>query len=124
MQMPGPQSSHMRLPATLVLLLALATLLPVACSSGSRQSPAAEPASPQAAEPAAVNTKDAANAHAIQISGFKFDPAVLTVNVGDTVEWKNADDVAHTATARDKTFDSGQLATGASWKYVAAKKGS
>jgi plastocyanin len=47
----------------------------------------------------------------------------LTVNLGDTIEWKNADIVPHTVTAVNKTFNSGSIAPGASWKYVAKKAG-
>jgi len=48
---------------------------------------------------------------------------VLTVSVGDTVEWKNADIVPHTVTALDKSFNSGGIAPGATWKYVAKRAG-
>lgn len=49
---------------------------------------------------------------------------VLTVNVGDTVEWKNDDIVPHTATStKPKKFDSGILPVGSSWKYVVPKRG-
>jgi plastocyanin len=32
-------------------------------------------------------------------------PAEITAHVGDTIEWANADFVAHTATARNGAFD-------------------
>ncbi len=60
--------------------------------------------------------------HAVAIDAFEFKPATLTVKQGDVVVWHNADPVPHTATAKG-TFDSGPLATGASWRYTAAKKG-
>lgn len=41
----------------------------------------------------------------VTISGLAFSPAEITAQVGDTIEWINKDFVAHTATARDKTFD-------------------
>ena len=31
--------------------------------------------------------------------GFAFDPATVTIQVGDSVTWTNEDSVAHTATA-------------------------
>ena len=33
------------------------------------------------------------------IREFKFEPATVTVHIGDTVEWKNDDIVPHSATA-------------------------
>lgn len=34
-----------------------------------------------------------------------FAPTAISAHVGDTIEWQNTDFVAHTATARDKSFD-------------------
>ena len=51
----------------------------------------------------------AGSAHAaviqIKIENLGFAPAQVSAQVGDTIEWTNADFVAHTATARDGTFD-------------------
>ena len=41
----------------------------------------------------------------IKIENLAFTPAQVSAQVGDTIEWTNADFVAHTATARDGTFD-------------------
>jgi plastocyanin len=48
-----------------------------------------------------------ARAGVIQIKMEKlgFIPAQVTAHVGDTIEWVNADFVAHTATARDGAWD-------------------
>lgn len=67
--------------------------------------------------------KPAAQTREVVISGFKFQPDVLTVNAGDTVEWKNADIVPHTVTALDKSFNSGKIAPGSSWRFVAKNVG-
>lgn len=62
--------------------------------------------------------------HTVAIRELKFQPAVLTVKVGDTVEWKNDDIVPHTATStKPKKFDSGILPVGGFWKYVVTKRG-
>ena len=42
----------------------------------------------------------------VQIKEFKFVPAVLTVPVGATVTWTNADEEAHTVTATDRAYTS------------------
>jgi len=41
----------------------------------------------------------------IRISDLAFAPAEITVRVGDTVEWVNADFLDHTATAQDTAQD-------------------
>jgi len=61
--------------------------------------------------------------HTISIGDIKYLPATLIVRAGDTVVWKNDDIVPHTATAKNKSFDSGNIEPGASWSYVAKKKG-
>ena len=49
---------------------------------------------------------------AVQIGDGTFSPARLTVAVGDTVTWTNADSSPHTVTSEDGTFDSGNLDEG------------
>ena len=107
-----PYSSMRSVASTLV---ATAVLLLISCSLGT-QGPAGEFV--LAAAPKGPQT------HTVAIRELKFQPAVLTVKVGDTVEWKNDDIVPHTATStKPKKFDSGILPVGSSWKYVATKRG-
>jgi plastocyanin len=49
--------------------------------------------------------------HVVVIEGFEFSPESLDVKVGDTVRFTNLDIVPHTATATDKSWDTGSLAT-------------
>jgi len=49
---------------------------------------------------------------AVTIANFAFSPASLTVDTGTTVTWTNQDSAPHTATG--DTFDTGELAQGAS----------
>lgn len=58
----------------------------------------------------------------VKIKNYEFSPANLTVNVGDTVVWKNGDVTPHTATG--KGIDSGSIEAGGSWSFTAKKKGS
>jgi plastocyanin len=51
---------------------------------------------------------------AVTIAGFAFDPATVTIQVGDSVTWTNQDSTAHTATAGDGSFDTGNIGNGAS----------
>jgi plastocyanin len=67
--------------------------------------------------------KHAPRTHTVMIHNFAFQPADLTVMVGDTVVWKNTDIVSHTVTAADGSFDSDEIKPGKSWKFVAKKAG-
>jgi len=102
------------------VFLSLAALLLVPCSGNTHPVLAAENGRAQAASSPAASQ---ARIHTISISGFKFVPDTLTVKTGETIEWKNEDTVVHTATADDKTFDSGNIAPGKSWTFVAGKPG-
>ena len=52
--------------------------------------------------------------HGVDIAGFAFSPQSITIAVGDTVTWSNADAQGHTATADDGSFDTGTIAGGTS----------
>ena len=54
----------------------------------------------------------------VSIVDFAFDPASVEVPVGATVTWTNTGAAPHTATASDGTFDSGQLAPGATFSHT------
>jgi plastocyanin len=41
----------------------------------------------------------------VKIEKLAFTPSQVAARVGDTIEWVNADFVAHTATARNGSFD-------------------
>ena len=58
---------------------------------------------------------EAAN-QGVTIDNFAFSPATVTVNVGDTVTWTNAEGggIPHTATSDTGAFDTGSIADGAS----------
>jgi plastocyanin len=60
----------------------------------------------------------------VHIASFAFKPADLTVHVGDSVTFVNDDNVAHTATASDKSFDSGNLDANAKWTHTFNTAGS
>ena len=84
-------------------------LLSIACSWG--------------ATPGLADQKPKLETHEVIIRGFMYQPDVVTAHVGDTVQWKNADIVPHTVTAEDKSFSSGAIAPGATWKFVTKRAG-
>lgn len=55
--------------------------------------------------------------HTVEIGDGFFSPASLTVTVGDTVTWTNADDSPHTVTASG-AFDSGNLNGGQTFSHT------
>jgi plastocyanin len=65
----------------------------------------------------------AGKTHTVQIEGLKFNPERLEVAAGDTVVWTNKDVVPHTVTASQAKVESGEIAPGKSWRFVAKKKG-
>lgn len=62
--------------------------------------------------------------HSVSIKSMKFNPAELTIAVGDTVTFINEDGAPHTASANDGSFDTGKLTTGASAGVTFAAAGS
>jgi plastocyanin len=47
----------------------------------------------------------AAGGSGVEVSGFRFQPDDVEVEVGEEVTWTNEDQVTHTATAVDGSFD-------------------
>jgi plastocyanin len=65
----------------------------------------------------------AGKTHAVRIEGMKFVPEHLEMATGDTVVWTNKDFLPHSVTASEARVESGDLAPGKSWRFVARKKG-
>jgi plastocyanin len=59
----------------------------------------------------------------VKIDNFSFSPATLTVPVGTTVRWTNADDIPHTIVSDDKIFKSKALDTDEQFTYTFTKPG-
>jgi plastocyanin len=59
----------------------------------------------------------------VSIPSLSFDPETVTIDVGDTVTWTNDDNVAHTVTADDDSFDSGPLSPGSTETVTFASAG-
>ena len=58
----------------------------------------------------------------VAIDGTAYVPPTLTVARGTAVTWENRDPFPHTVTSAGH-FDSGSIAAGAHWRYVATKPG-
>ena len=60
----------------------------------------------------------------VSINYSAFSPGSLTIKTGTTVTWKNDDNMTHTATANGGSFDTGDIAPGASKSYTFTTAGS
>ena len=79
--------------------------------------------SPPTPTPAMTPAPAASPISIVHVKNFAFAPASVTINAGQTVRFVQDDDVAHTVTAADKSFDSGNLDKGQSWTHTFAKAG-
>jgi plastocyanin len=68
-------------------------------------------------------SRPAPRTHIVAMRNFGFDPVSLTIAVGDTVVWANADFLPHTATARDGAWDSKMVGANGQWRLVGARPG-
>jgi plastocyanin len=102
-----------RLVSALALTLVLGGSAALAQSGppGAASSPA--PAASPVASPAVV----------VHMKNFAYAPDSVTIRPGQSVRFVQGDDMPHTVTANDKSFDSGDLDKGKSWTHVFAKEG-
>jgi plastocyanin len=127
--MTKPTTHGRRAPSLPVLLTALAllavALLALGCSSSS--SGGYGVTAPSATTPTTAVTGGSTGAPTsgsatagpkVDISNFSFNPATLTVRVGDTVTWTNNDSATHTV-----TFNIASLAPGASFSHTFSTAG-
>jgi len=60
---------------------------------------------------------------AVEMRGMAFTPMRIEVSAGATVEWTNRDQLAHTITADDGSWDSGLIAAGGTWRHTFDRAG-
>lgn len=70
----------------------------------------------------ASDQPSAANA-AVKIDNFIFGPQTITVPVGTTVTWTNADDIPHTSVSTEGVFKSKVMDTDEKFSYTFTKAG-
>jgi plastocyanin len=56
-----------------------------------------------------MDMDDVTNVQEVMIENFAYSPATITIKVGDAITWHNMDSAPHSATADDKSFDTGLL---------------
>jgi plastocyanin len=75
-----------------------------------------KPTQTKSAKPKMAAKNKTAKTIMVKISGFAFNPKMITINKGDTVIWTNLDSMAHTVTS--SSFDSGNMNMNATFKYT------
>lgn len=91
------------------LLLLISGIVVVSCSKSSGYS--------------SGNSTPPPVSNSVSIANMAFSPATLTVTAGTTVTWTNSDGMAHTVTADNSSFDSGNMAMGAKYSKVFSTPG-
>ena len=93
--------------------LALTALaLSVACGS-----------SPSTPTPQPTNTAATIQVGARTLGSSAYSPSPLTITVGSTITWTNADTLTHTVTSDTGAFDSSSIAPGAKFSFTFQNKG-
>jgi LPXTG-motif cell wall-anchored protein len=124
---PPPQPQPQPQPSAAPTAAAPAPVAPPTAAAPAEEQPAtaSAPAEPRAVQnlgdereqlrpkPRRIVARAAAS-KTVTIADFAFSPKSVTIDVGDTVTWRNNDDVAHSATAEDGSFDTGTFAKGES----------
>jgi plastocyanin len=71
-----------------------------------------------------TNTTNISQTSSVTIKNMAFSPTLITTSIGQTITFTNNDSVPHTATATDKSFDSGSIAPGATFNKTFNSAGS
>ena len=83
------------------------------------------PPPPAAGVTAAGDTSLAASKASIKagIKSLAFQPNRIEITAGTTVTWTNNDPLEHSVTAVDRSFDSGLIKSGGTWRYTFTRPG-
>jgi plastocyanin len=109
--------SHIPIFRRLVVPVALIAVAFGACGGDEESEPAGMASTKETSAEEASSDKPSAEAtktDKVAIVDFQFKPETVEVAVGSTVTWTNEDGFPHTATAEDKSFDTGNLTKGQS----------
>ena len=111
-----------RLHRTLATALLAVGLVAGACGGDAEDAEDAAEA-PEATEATEAPAAGATAGDTVRIVDFNYSPDELQVEAGTTVTFTNEDGFAHTATAKDKSFDSGNLDEGDTFEHTFTEAG-
>ena len=74
-------------------------------------------------EQTAGDNNNPGNLNTISMRGSVFSPSGLQVNINSTVTWINDDNMVHTVTSDNGTFNSGDIAPGGRFSYSFSNTG-
>ncbi len=112
-----------RLAASAAIVAALAFGACGGSDDAKTDTPKASAGGATTAKPAADAGSEAASGDSVDIVDFNYKPGNLKVKVGTKVTFTNKDGFAHTVTAKDKSFDSGNLDKDATFEQTFDKAG-
>lgn len=72
---------------------------------------------------AAAAPKPSIKLHRVAIRNLKYEPAKITIKVGEAIQWVNEDDHDHTVVAKDESFESDNLGRDDAFRRVFTKPG-
>ena len=91
---------------TILIIISLIAVVSLsACSSGNGAS-------------STMTSSQPVSGNSITLANFAFSPPTLTVKVGTTVTWTNNDGTTHIVTSDTGVFNSGNLATNATFSFT------
>ena len=74
-------------------------------------------------DPTAVPSPATSPQVVVHIREMAFSPQSVKIKAGQTVTFVNDDEMVHTVTAQDKSYDSGDLQQGKRWSHAFTKVG-
>ena len=90
--------------------------IPITLSRFFRRARPAVSGAPAAAAAPGMVVNDAASVRT-GMSNMAYLDGTIEIKAGTVVEWRNEDPLAHSVTADDLSFDSGNVESGATWRY-------
>ena len=114
---------------TLALLLSALFFVPAACGGGDDANPTVQETNPdptvagESAEDSSGGGSTAEGTREVVMKNFQFEPAELTVKVGQSVTWRNEDTAKHDAFSEENDLDTNDIGQGQTVTFQPDKAG-